>query len=137
METDEVSFEELTVTSKNGRCRVTLEWIGEGASGDYDPDDPGDQPLLRFNVARLYKTGESPAAYYTDYDKDYVFTEPEWVGVSDASYCTNLDARAPRRALRKIAMSILSQVESEVRDQTRIKRRCEELSWLEISKDGK
>ena len=60
------------------------EWIdiGEGWSGDYNPDDPTDTPLLRFDVLELTKVeglfSDSP--------------ELEWEVLDDASYCTQMPA---------------------------------------------
>ena len=131
-----IEFEDIIVENRDLRCRVVLEWIGEGNSGDYDPSDPEDCPLLRFSVSRWYKVGESPKNYFADYDANHVFESDEFVQVSDASYCTQLDARAPRAKLEKAAQIILDHVEGDVASETSIKRICEQLSWSEINEDG-
>ena len=40
--------------------RVKVEWVelGEGWWGDYDPDDPMDEELLRFDVSWLDDAGQ-------------------------------------------------------------------------------
>jgi hypothetical protein len=50
--------------------RVKVEWseLGEGSDGDFDPSDPDDVELLRFDF--------------------YALVRGEWVAVADASYCT-------------------------------------------------
>lgn len=53
---------------------LRVDWYnaGEGICGDFDPDNPDDINLLRFDV--------------------YVKDGDEWVEVEDASYCTNMPA---------------------------------------------
>lgn len=60
-------------TFKREIIKVEWEHIGEGWSGDYNPDDPNDEPLLRFTV---YIRG--------------VWPEFEWEQLEDASYCTQM-----------------------------------------------
>ena len=55
--------------------KVELEWIGEGWDGDYQEDDPEDDPLLRF----------------TFYRKD-AMAIAGWDQIDDTSYCTQLIA---------------------------------------------
>lgn len=63
---------------EHGRIRMELEDIGEGLlSGDYDPDDPDDVPLMRFGF------------YATNPD------ETDLVELDNTSFCTDIDARAP------------------------------------------
>lgn len=54
----DVEFEDFEVRS--GPWTLVWEWIGEGESGDYDPDDPDDVPRLR---ASLY-IGETQVDSY-------------------------------------------------------------------------
>lgn len=98
-------------TSDDGSVRVTLENIGEGLSGDYDPSDPSDINLLRFSVSRRDTTGS-----YEEID--------------DASYCTNIRADAPDDIKQLAGQTILAEVESDARSGRSIKRRCELLSWM-------
>jgi len=70
---------------------LRVDWYNadEGLCGDYDPDDPDDINLLRFDV--------------------YVMREPEawddsddgWRAVEDSSYCTNMPANAPEEVLER------------------------------------
>lgn len=57
--------------------RVRVDWVelGEGWSGDWNPDDPDDEELLRFDVYWLDDNGE-------------------WVDPGDVSYCTGFPASA-------------------------------------------
>ena len=98
-------------------CRK-VEWIdiGEGWSGDYNPDDPTDTPLLRFDVLELTKVeglfSDSP--------------ELEWEVLDDASYCTQMPADTSEADLRRAAEIIMDATYGK----TNIKKICEELSWI-------
>jgi hypothetical protein len=69
----------MTFTSADGRFR--LEWVdlGEGVSGDYDPEDPNDTPYLRADL--------------------YVGTAEE----AQESYCTLAPTFTPEVLLKRYA----------------------------------
>lgn len=81
--------------------KIELEDIGEGLSGDYDPEDPDDVPLLRFST---YVRGALRQKYLDqneyglddwmpmDDPNDAALHPDGWVPVADASYCTRLPA---------------------------------------------
>lgn len=94
------------------RCKVELEYIGEGYNGYYDPEDPDDEPLIRFSV------------YSREFGTDH------WEAVDDASYCTQIPATSHLEKLKAIAQSILAEVVDPVLSDESIKRLCERLSWL-------
>lgn len=73
----------MTFTSADGRWR--LEWVdlGEGVSGDYDPEDPTDTPYLR---ADLYEQ-----------------VNGEWTEPRDTSYCTLAPTFTPEVLLKRYA----------------------------------
>jgi len=85
-----------------GNYTATLEYIGEGWSGDYNPEDLFDQELLRFYV-------------YED-DND----------LEDCSYCTQIPADTEKTILLKILSIILNAAMTEENR----KKRMEELSWI-------
>tara|TARA_R110002051_G_scaffold251722_1_gene311084 strand:- start:53 stop:409 length:357 start_codon:yes stop_codon:yes gene_type:complete len=105
----------MTEVIRGGR---KVEWvdIGEGWSGDYNPDDPEDVALLRFDVLELTKVdglfSDSP--------------ELEWEVLDDASYCTQMPADTSEADLRRAAEIIMDATYG----QTNIKKICEELSWI-------
>jgi hypothetical protein len=72
------------------KIKVEWDWCGEGNSGDYQPSDPEDQPLLRFTV---YKTQGA-----------------EWHEIDDSSYCTLIPITTPEEMLGKLARYILDKV---------------------------
>ena len=77
---------------------LRVDWYnaGEGICGDYNPDDPQDVNLLRFDVYIMEKTKAG-----NDSDKD-------WIAVEDASYCTNMPANASNEILEKFGGRISS-----------------------------
>ena len=102
------------VQVKRGHVIVELEYIGEGRSGDYDPDDPNDEPLMRFRVLQA--------------DEDGDISE-----VDNASYCTLISAALPKEKLKALATLILNKVADPVVRGASIKKLCEELSWIDES----
>ena len=98
---------------------VRVDWVnlGEGICGDYNPNVPDDQNLLRFDV--YYR--ESP--------------ESEWEAVEDASYCTLMPANAN---ISKLIMSA-KYIHDEYYDvldsdpDISVKKLGEQLSWINES----
>ena len=109
---DIISFSDFIV-EHNG-YRVTWEWIGEGNDGDYNPDDPEDQPLLRFSCDK-----------YTDRDEDGNLID-SWEGMENASYCTQLPITTPKQYLARGAAIILEAIDTD----KSYKRELERLSWF-------
>jgi hypothetical protein len=108
---DNISFTELAL--QRGDLRVTWEWIGEGWSGDYDADDPEDEPLLRFTVDKEVTMGN----------------ESGWEQYDDGSYCTRMPVKTPTRILVDALGVILEAAEDSLQNGS-FKKRMEELSWL-------
>jgi hypothetical protein len=86
-----------------------VEWVslGEGNLGYYNPEDPEDQELLRFDVSRRDEDGE-------------------WEQIQDGSYCTLM----PVDTSSEILQAALSYILREIGGGFNIKRRLEQLSWL-------
>lgn len=101
---------------------VSLEYIGEGYCGEYDPDDPADIPLLRFYVEK--RRVEEPEVF------------GEWEDIEDASYCTNINANILDERAKELAQMILDEVYDAVLAGQSIKKLCERLSWLDDGSTG-
>jgi len=88
------AFKNIEIKSKQIKgLSVDLNWdCYEGVNGDFDEEDPTDEPLLRFDV--MYK-GEQ---------------------VDDASYCTNLRADDDRALLTRAVEAILQEAERSYSD---------------------
>ena len=94
---------ELTIKNVS----VELEDIGEGLSGDYDPNDKDDIPLLRFTVL---KDGEP---------------------VEDASYCTQVPTDITPTEATNVLATIMNEVAEPLAQGYSIKKMCERLSWID------
>lgn len=95
------------------RGRVAVEWseLGEGLHGDYDPDDPDDVELLRFDF--------------------WIWSEEEdcWVGPEDTSYCTAFPVQTPVRWKRAGLEAMMDEAGEDVLSGN-ARRTCERLSWI-------
>lgn len=93
---------------------IKVEWtdIGEGLSGDYDPDNPEDISLLRFDV--------------------YVVRDGQWSEVDDASYCTQMPAGTDVETLKRAAAYLAKKYADVLTDDpdTSVKKLGERLSWI-------
>jgi hypothetical protein len=108
----EVNFESKSLVNGRSDIKATLSWIGEGVMEDYDPSDPKDEPLLRFDLD--------------------VLEDGVWSEVDNGSYCTQLNALNMTDELTDKALKlILSKVDSAIHANSH-KRICEELSWINI-----
>ena len=90
--------------------KVSFEDIGEGINGDYNPDDPDDVALLRFDV--------------------YGWNGFDWDAIDDASYCTNVPVGTSPEKINELLALIMDEVGDDVRAGISIKKKCEGLSWL-------
>jgi len=96
------------------RGNIKVEWVelGEGIDGDYDPDDPDDAELLRFEVSR--------------------FEGDEWVPIDDASYCTQVPVSATPEQRAKGLQMIMDEIYEFASEGHSIKKLCERLSWISL-----
>lgn len=102
----ETEFMDIEVSK--GNVKVVLEYIGEGFQGDYDPENPLDEPLVRFTI---YQNDEQ---------------------VEDASYCTALSIHTERTLLKDAANTIMKEVYPELEAGNSIKKLCENLSYIQV-----
>ena len=100
---------------QRGPVRVSMIDLGEGYNGDYDPDDPDDAPLWRFDV--------------------YVKDGGSWEPLDDCSYCTRLPTTAPKAQVEAVLRTILEAVYEPVSRGDGAKHLCSRLSWLDGSGD--
>lgn len=92
---------------------LRADWYnaGEGICGDYNPDDPEDQNLLRFDVYCREPGGE-------------------WEEVEDASYCTNVAADTAPQRLMELLLRIFSEYKDSDYLNSSVKKLGERLSYL-------
>jgi hypothetical protein len=118
------------IVSPDGRFRACFTDIGEGMCGDYDPDDPEDEPLLRFDVQineADSPLAEDPASAGTDDPADPDFG---WYWVRDGSYCTQVNAeKVTGEQMYDLLQRILGEIDGE---RSSVKRQLEQASWMRI-----
>lgn len=95
--------------------RASWVCLGEGASGDFDPEDPEDQELLRFDLEFLE-------------DGDSEFQE-----VPNGSCCTNVALPVSKAELENGLEYILNALPNPYDPEVSVKGICEELSWMDNS----
>lgn len=106
----------MEVEKVDGDVKVTLTWIGEGYSGDYDPDDPKDEKLLRFDVyRRVYPWNDDT---------------PVWEAVDCGSYCTMLPADTSEAKLENAVHILMRHFKPLVERDVSVKRIAEQMSYL-------
>ena len=98
---------------------VRADWYdaGEGICGDYDPEDPDDIPLLRFDI--------------------YIKKDGEWEPVEDASYCTRipLDLVNENRVALVEKLYVIYKAYEDVLSSdpdASVKKLGEYLSWISV-----
>ena len=103
------------VSIRNDKLRVDWTNLGEGVSGDYNPEDPEDINLLRFDI-------------YAKRDNS------DWEEVDDASYCTNVPADTDPDELERLLRVIFDRyndvIDDYINNGTSVKKLGEELSWI-------
>lgn len=107
---------------REDKVEVSLEYIGEGYNGDYNPQDTSDKPLLRLDVC-VHKSIKNDSAEDGG---------NAWKYMLDSSYCTCLPAEDKITA-RKALRHIMKKVKKPCLNGQSIKRICAELSWLSPS----
>jgi hypothetical protein len=105
-ENKEFYFDQISVE----RDGFVLEWeyIDEGFSGDYDPEDPDDRQLLRFTIYKILENGTNEQ-------------------MDDASYCTLVEINTDRELLKSMGEMILQRF---LDDYPNYKHSMEEMSWI-------
>ncbi len=114
-----VTFDEDgdVIVAKDDCIKVSLVNLDEGINGDYDPDDPDDVNLLRFDV------------YYRNPEEGI----DDWEPVDDASYCTNVEANSTKEHLEKVVRTLFKRYRDEYRNIATggsVKKMGEELSHI-------
>ena len=93
---------------------IRVEWYndGEGWCGDYNPEDPEDQNLLRFDVS--------------------IKRDGKWQEVEDASYCTRMPADTYPDILKAALRMLLKEYTEALRSnpECSVKKLGEAMSWI-------
>ena len=104
---------DMPVTIEGGRVRADWYNADEGICGDYNPDDPMDENLLRFDVMWKNEDGE-------------------WEQIDDASYCTRTYADTAIEELTKALFIIYKEYDNVIDSYPwhSLKKLGERLSWI-------
>jgi len=106
---------ELVKKHKSGK-EVMVEWtnLGEGIEGDYNPDDPEDIALLRFDISVKAKD------------------EEDWSGVDGGSYCTQVPVDTDPKILKDGLEMIMDEIFEAGAEEHSIRRAGERMSWISV-----
>lgn len=93
---------------------LRIDWYDadEGLNGDYDPDNPDDIHLLRFDV-------------YAKKPNSRI-----WTAVEDASYCTNMPIDTDPAILERALRYLFKEYEDAMKSGGSVKKLGEGLSWI-------
>lgn len=107
-----------TLMLKKDDVMVSFVNLGEGYNGDYNPDDPNDEELLRFDV--------------------YVKEGQYWIPVDDASYCTQIPVNTKEELLREALEILMKNFYDALHNShdTSVKKLGEQMSWISIDNDS-
>lgn len=120
--------------SKDGMVKVEWTDLGEGLSGDYDPSDPEDISLLRYDAwVRITGTDEDERR-----GLENAYKGDEWGYKPNGSYCTTTPADTDELALLDLAQIIAERL-AENLDNGGWKSTAESMSfasptWLDKAK---
>ena len=114
---------ETVMSIEDETIKIEFNNIGEGLCGDYNPNNPNDINLLRFD------------AYVSnpDGDKEY---NTDWLPIDDASYCTRLPVNTPIDILKKKIKHIHTEYRNKISSYEdylygpSVKKLGESLSWI-------
>jgi hypothetical protein len=96
---------------------IKIEWIdlGEGWDGEWDPNDPEDQALLRFYASRRVASADGADL---------------WDDIPGASYCTQVPADTPEDVQMRLLEFLMEKIYEPILQGQYVKRLCRELSWI-------
>jgi len=103
--------EKMNELIKNN-VRVSWVELGEGKQGDYDPNDPNDVELLRFDVERM--------------------ENGTWEILDGGSYCTQVPVSATPEQRRVGLKDIMNSVYNPIMAGDSIRRMASDFSWMSI-----
>jgi hypothetical protein len=97
------------------RGNVKISWVnlGEGFDGDWDPDDPKDENLLRFDVSLWNEQAR------------------EFEEVPDASYCTYFSANTTLQQRCDSLVYLMDEIYEPCSQGHPVKKLCERLSFID------
>jgi hypothetical protein len=106
---------------------VLVEWtdLGEGIEGDYDPTDPDDEPLLRYDAYIRMEGGDKDEGLEFSFYRDLI----AWGTCDNSSFCTNVHANTPDAVLHSLAKDMANELSLVIHEGW--KSRAQQLSWVD------
>lgn len=104
----------------DGPVKVSFDYIGEGVSGDYDPEDPSDVALLRLDVLVSAECG------YGGEETD----DPAWLYPQDGSICTQVAEGDDERIRMDVLAYAAAVLRTAVETGGSVKHVMDRLSYL-------
>jgi len=98
-----------------GNVMVEWNWVGQGLSGGYQEEDPGDIPMLSFTICSCPCLDTSCR---------------HWEPIPNASYGTQIPLDTPRAVLKRLAQKIMDRVYDEIQAGHPITNLCQDLSHI-------
>ena len=102
--------EEIFAISNDGSVKVEWVDLGEGFCGDYDPSDPEDESLFRFD--------------------SFAMQDGSWEPLDDGSYCTQVPVETDEETLKKLAQIVAEELADSYRACGGVKKAGERMSWI-------
>jgi hypothetical protein len=113
----------MEAISHDGMVKVEWTDLGEGLCGDYNPDDPTDEALLRYDAwVKITGTSMDEIRGLEFYEGD------EWGYKPDGSYCTMTPVDTHGPVLEKLAQIIADHLADNL-DNGGWKREAESMSY--------
>jgi len=109
---------------------IELEDIGEGWNGDYNEEDPEDEPLLRFTCYRKRLPEDTEKDIQNIGDLSFLdINNEQWISISDGSYCTRLSANLPEEEQKQALEILMTNLQSAI-ESGHVKKLAERMSWI-------
>jgi hypothetical protein len=112
---------------------IKVEWVdlGEGISGDYDAEHPGDDiPLLRYDISVSRKC-DKLYEMRADFEPPGVGVDSHWGAARNGSFCSQVPAWTAPDRLEALARNWADQL-SDSLISGRFNQVAEGLSWITI-----
>jgi len=110
-----IVFSDGEMSMNDDVLKVEWENLNEGWHGDYNPEDPDDENLLRFSA--------------------YAWSGDRWEYIEDSSYCTRVPASTDEAELERLLRIIFNEFRDVITDYetaqiVSVKKLGERLSWI-------
>jgi len=107
------------------KFKVCFSNLGEGHHGDYNPNDPDDEQLLRIDIWE--KTSQKA---FHGINRREIGKKTEWEIASDGSACTGITSNAPVEHLESVLKMVLDDLERGSSSSTP-RYWADEISWFD------